>query len=281
VPEGDTVHLAARRLNNALQGQVLVRSDFRVPRWATTDLSGRRVLEVVARGKHLLFRIEGSLTLHTHFKMEGAWHLYKPAAKWRGPQHQVRLVLATKEWVAVGWRLGRVDILPTSSEAELLEHLGPDPLGSDWDPEVALQRMLGDPKRAIEEALLDQRVMAGPGNVYKSEVCWLRGIHPRTPVAEVNDLPGMIALVKRLMEANRDTGMQITTGDTRRGRGRWVYGRGGEPCRRCGVLIERSEEVTGRDRVTYWCPQCQPEPAVPVRQSVIYSGRDKLTDRLG
>jgi endonuclease-8 len=261
VPEGDTVFVAATRLHAALAGSLLTKTDFRVPRFATVDLSGRVLDEVVARGKHLLFRIEGGTTLHTHYKMEGAWHLYRHGERWRGPAFQVRAVLETARWVAVGFRLATTELLPTSSERDVVGHLGPDVLGPDWDPDEAVRRICAAGDRSIGDVLLDQTIIAGPGNVYRCEICFLRGIHPAAPVASVPDVPGLVALTKRLMDANRTTGIQITTGDARPGRERWVYGRKGLPCRRCGTLI-RKEQPTGapQDRVTYWCPHCQPGP---------------------
>lgn len=260
MPEGDTVHLAATRLHDALAGTFLVKTDFRVPRYATTDLSGHTVSAVIARGKHLLFRLDGDITIHTHFKMEGSWHLYRAGDRWRGPDHQVRLVLATADRVAVGFRLAVVDVLATSAEDEVVGHLGPDPLGPDWDEEEAIARLSALPTAEIGTALLDQRVMAGPGNVYKCEICFLRGLHPSTPVREVPDLEGVVALTAKLMQANRTTGMQITTGDTRRGKMQWVYGRAGQPCLRCRTKIERADQPGyGGERVTFWCPTCQPE----------------------
>ncbi|MDT7545702.1 MAG: endonuclease, partial [Actinomycetota bacterium] len=117
MPEGDTVWLAAQRMRDALAGRVLTTSDFRVPQLATTDLTGRQVLDVVPRGKHLLTRIEGGLTLHTHFRRDGTWHLYRPGDRWRGgPDFQVRVVLANAEWVAVGYRLPVVELLQTTDE---------------------------------------------------------------------------------------------------------------------------------------------------------------------
>ena len=182
MPEGDTVFLAATRMHAALAGQRLLATDFRVPRFATADLSGQVVREVAARGKHLLLRTDAGTTLHTHFKMEGAWHLYRPRERWRGPAFQVRAVLRTDPWVAVGFRLAICELLPTASEHEVVGHLGPDVLGPDWDPAEALRRLRADPDRAIGTALLDQRTIAGPGNVYKSEVCFLSGVDPWTPV---------------------------------------------------------------------------------------------------
>lgn len=259
MPEGDTVFVAATRLNKAIAGHVLTKTDFRVPRFATVDLSGRRLHEVIPRGKHLMFRIEGGVTLHTHYKMEGSWHLYRHGEKWRGPAFQVRAILETDRWVAVGFRLAITELIKTAAEREVVGHLGPDVLGPDWDAGEALRRLREAGERTIAEALLDQTIMAGPGNVYKCEICFLRGVHPDTPVSKVPDLEGLIALTKRLMDANRETGIQITTGDPRPGRERWVYGRAGKPCRRCGTGISRVQRrESAEDRVTYWCPSCQP-----------------------
>ena len=256
MPEGDTVYLAATRLNGALAGQTLTRTDFRVPRFATVDLSGRRVLEVAARGKHLLFRIQDGVTLHTHFMMDGVWQLYRPGQRWRAPAFQARAVLETMPWVAVGFRLAVTEVIETTGEHEVVGHLGPDLLGSDWDPDEALRRLEAQGDRLLGDALLDQTVMAGLGNVYKCEVCFLKGLDPRLPVAGIPDLEGIVGLSKRLIELNRTTGSQVTTGDLRRGRGQWVYARAGRPCRRCGTPIRRRQE--GAERVTYWCPRCQP-----------------------
>ena len=259
MPEGDTVYLAATRLQGALAGHVLTKTDFRVPQYATLDLSGSKVLEVVPRGKHLLFRIQGGVTLHTHYKMEGSWHLYRHGEKWRGPAFQVRAVLETEDFVAVGFQLAVVEVLDTASEAEVVGHLGPDPLGADWDVDRVVTAMRERADDAIGTVLLDQRVLAGPGNVYKCEICFLAGLHPWTKVAEVQDLRQVAKLAERLMKANRTTGNQITTGDLRPGRQRWVYGRSGKGCFRCGTqILKADQEGYGGDRVTYWCPTCQP-----------------------
>lgn len=267
MPEGDTVYWAARRLRDALAGATLRRTDFRVPRFATADLAGRAVEDVVPRGKHLFIRVAGELTLHTHFKMDGAWHLYRHGERWRGPGWQARAVLATDDWVAVGFRLPVVELLPRGSETEIADRLGPDPLGPDWDATEALRRLTRDPARTISAALLDQGVMAGPGNVYRCELCFLRGLDPWTPVGTVRDPGALVALVKRLFEANRDGHRRVTTGDARRGHELWVYSRRGLPCRRCGTPIRYNDASpdasrTGdAERVTYWCPSCQPAAA--------------------
>jgi endonuclease-8 len=259
VPEGDSVLVAATRLHAALAGDRLVRTDLRVPAFAASDLSGQTVTEVAARGKHILLRTDAGVTLHTHLKMDGTWRLRRPGEALGGPDHQIRAVVATERWVAVGFLLGIVEVLPTRDEDRVLGHLGPDVLGPDWDPEEAARRLGLRPERPIGDALIDQRVMAGPGNVYRSEICFLRGMNPWTPVRDVNDLDAVVALTKRLMEANRATGAQVTTGDTRPGRSRWVYGRGRRPCLRCGTPIRRGElGEAGEERVVYWCPSCQP-----------------------
>jgi endonuclease-8 len=262
LPEGDTVHMTAAKLHRALAGRTLLSTDFRVPRFANADLSGQRVREVVARGKHLLLRTNADVTLHSHLKMEGEWHLHGPGQRWRGPAYQARVVLVTDPWTAVGFRLGICELVATGKEHEVVGQLGPDVLGPDWDLDEAARRLRSDPGRTIGEALLDQRAIAGPGNIWKSEICFLRGVSPWTPVGEVDDLDAMLRLLKRMMEANRTIGQQVTTGDLRRGRKHWVAERTGEPCRRCGTLIRRSGQTTGTlERVTYWCPTCQRGPA--------------------
>lgn len=253
--------MAATKLRAALRGREIERTDFRVPRLATVDLGGTILDDVVPRGKHLLFRFSNGLSLHTHYKMEGSWHLYRPGENWRGPDFQVRAVLYTQEWNAVGFRLAIVELIDTGKENEAVGHLGPDPLGDDWDAERVVAAIAQQPEAEIGELILDQRVIAGPGNVYKSEVCFLAGVDPRTPVRDVADVRRVVALLARTMRANRTTGTQVTTGDLRPGRQRWVYGRAGEPCFRCRSKIRRAEQKGyGGDRVTFWCPTCQPPP---------------------
>jgi len=261
MPEGDTVWLAGRRLHDALAGHVLLRSDFRVPALATVDLRGRHILEVLPRGKHLFTRIEGALTLHTHFRMDGSWHLYRPGDRWRGgPTWQVRVVLATADWQAVGYRLPVVELIATAEEDTVVGHLGPDLLGADWDPGHAVRRLSADPGREIGPALLDQRNLAGIGNLYKSEVLFLHGTSPWTPVSEVAELPALLERAHRLMMANRGRSEQVTTGDSRPGRSLWVYERTGRPCWRCGSRIRSADQgaADAQPRRSYWCPACQP-----------------------
>jgi endonuclease-8 len=259
--EGDTVFATANRIHEALAGHVLSRTDFRVPRFATVDLSGQVVREVAPRGKHLLVRTDGGLSVHSHLGMDGAWRLYERGERWRERASEVRAVLETEHRIAVGHRLRRLEVLRTSAETHLLRHLGPDVLGPDWDAAETTRRLRADPDREIGEALIDQAVMAGPGNVYRSEVCFLAGIDPRTAVGAAADPAGLVDLMKTLMERNRAGGRRVTTDDPRRGHELWVYGRGGRPCRRCGTAIRSFAQGTrGLERVAFACPGCQPSP---------------------
>ena len=260
MPEGDTVWHAAKRLREALAGRVLTRSDFRVPRYATTDLTGRQVTESLSRGKHLLTRVEGGVTVHTHLKMEGAWRV-RPAAARLSEGHRARLILANDDWQAVGYQLGVVEVLATSREEEVVGHLGPDLLGPGWDAadvDEAVRRLLAEPGRPAAEALLDQRNLAGAGNIFATEMLFLRGVSPWRPVGEVSDLRALVELGQRLLDANKERAGIITTGVARRGEETWVYGRPGRPCRRCGTPIRRAEQGTaGEERLRFWCPACQ------------------------
>lgn len=258
MPEGDVVWRTAKRLRGALAGTVLGASDFRVPQHAAADLAGRHVTDVVPRGKHLLIRFEPDLTLHTHLRMDGEWLLHRPGRHPRGPWADIRVVLAGQEWVAVGYRLPVVELLPTAEEHEVVGHLGPDLLGPDWDEEKALRRLLDRPEREIGVALLDQRNLAGIGNLYKCEVLFLRGVSPWRPVGGVNDPVALVRLARRLMEANKDRTGQVTTGVARRGEDTWVHGRRGRACRRCGTSIRQDDQGdSGQERITFWCPHCQ------------------------
>ena len=259
MPEGDVVWYTARRLHEALAGRVLTRSDFRVPSYATVNLAGQTVTEAVSRGKHLLIRTENGVTVHTHLKMEGSWRV-RPAAERLTPTHKIRLVLANEQWQAVGYQLGITEVLRTGEEDRVTGHLGPDLLGPGWDAAEAaeaVRRLTKDAGRPIGEALLDQRNLAGIGNLYKSEVLFLRGVSPWRDAGQVADPERVVELARRLLDANKARIGQVTTGDTRPGRQTWVYGRAGAPCRRCGTPVRRRAD--GTDRITFWCPACQPE----------------------
>jgi formamidopyrimidine-DNA glycosylase len=257
MPEGDVVWLAAKRLREALAGRVLTRSDFRVPRFATTDLTGRSVTESVSRGKHLLLRVEGGLTVHTHLRMDGSWRI-RPAGDRIPASHGIRLILANDAWQAIGYHLGIVEVVRTAQEVQVTGHLGPDLLGPGWDIAEAVRRLRAAPERPVGEAILDQRNLAGVGNLYKSEVLFLRGINPWRPVADIADPAALVELARRLLDANKNRIGQVTTGVWRRGEETWVYGRAAHPCRRCGSPIKTAAQGSDPDeRVTFWCPNCQ------------------------
>ena len=266
MPEGDTVYRAARLLDRRLSGRVLRATDFRVPQHATADLAGARVLETRSRGKHLLTRLEDPdatrWTLHTHLKMEGAWRVFSPGQPWRRPAHQARVVLRTDGAVAVGFSLGIVELLPTEREDDAVGHLGPDLLGPDWDEDEALRRLREDPARPVIEALLDQTRLAGIGNMYAAELCFVAGVSPHAPLGTVRDLPRLVRRAKQMLELNKERAVQSTTGDLRERERMWVYRRDRSQCRRCGtpIRVERRGPAE-RERASYWCPACQPEPA--------------------
>jgi len=256
MPEGDSVWQTARRLS-ALTGETLTTSDFRIPSLATTDLGGRRVLETVARGKHLLTRFDGDTTLHTHLRMEGRWDVHPAGSQWRRPAHEARVILRTGAHEAIGFSV-LINLVPTAQEYLLVGHLGPDLLGPDWDADEAVRRLEQSPDVPLGLALLDQRNLAGIGNVYRAELCFISGVDPHTPVAAVPDLPRMVARAHALLAANRERADRITTGDRRPGRRLWVYRRRG-PCLRCGTPIDVGElGPEGQERTVWWCPVCQP-----------------------
>ena len=256
MPEGDDVWRTARRLD-VLTGHALTRSDFRIPPLATTDLGGRQVLETVSRGKHLLTRVEGDATIHSHLRMEGRWDVQRLGSRWRRPAHEARVVLRTADHEAVGFSVV-LELVRTTEEDSVVGHLGPDLLGPDWDEAEAVRRLEQSPDVPIGIALLDQRNLAGIGNIYRAELCFLAGVDPRAPVSSVPDLRRLVARAHALLVANRDRPDRITTGDRRPGRRLWVYRRRG-PCLRCGSPVEVGElGPEGQERVVWWCPSCQP-----------------------
>ncbi|KAB1662190.1 Fpg/Nei family DNA glycosylase [Pseudoclavibacter chungangensis] len=273
MPEGDTVHRVAAHLHRALAGRVLTRADLRVPKLAAVQLAGERVDEVVAVGKHLLHRI-GPFTLHTHLGMDGEWQVLRPGARWPSPAHRARVVLANERVETVGFDLPVVELVPREREGELVGYLGPDLLGPSWNADEAVRRLAAAPEREIADALLDQRTLAGLGNEYVNELCFLRGLDPRTPVARSGDLAALVDLAHRLIVANRDRVERTTTGDLRRGRRSFVYDREGLACLRCGTRIVRdrhggvgsglgagsTSRGSDESRVSYRCPVCQPPP---------------------
>jgi endonuclease-8 len=265
MPEGDTIFRSAAVLRAVLIGRTVTaaRAQAQPGMRRVPDLDrlvGSSVTRVESRGKHLLIGFDTGLTLRTHLRMSGSWHRYRPGETWRLPRRQASVVLETADSVAVCFNAPTVELL---TGRELVRHptlaaLGPDLLARDFDADAALERLRERSGAELGEALLDQRTIAGMGNVYKSEVCFIERLSPWRPVAELDDpsLARLLATARRLLRANVGGGARVTTEGTR-GAGRlWVYGRAGRPCRRCGRLIEarRQGELP---RTTYWCPGCQ------------------------
>lgn len=265
MPEGDSVLLMSRTLARTLDGHTVTRSDLRVPRLATADLAGRTVLAHVTHGKHLLTRFSDDLTLHTHLRMDGSWTITKPGKQLPArAMHEVRVVLEIDTGqTAWGLLLPVVELVRTSEEHTVVGHLGPDPLRDDWDEQEAVRRIEADPDATVAAALLDQTKVAGWGNLWANELCFLRGHNPWTPVRDV-DVPALVRLGARALRQSAFTprAYQITTGDTRRGHQHWVVGRAGRPCLRCGTQVRMVEGVPNDParRRTWWCPSCQPGP---------------------
>jgi endonuclease VIII len=262
LPEGDAVWRTARRLHAALAGELLEGSDLRVPSLATADLSGRRTLEVVPRGKHLLHRVEGDLTLHSHLRMEGSWRVHPVARRHAfGARHTVRALLWTGARVAVGDSLGMLDLVRTSEEHRVVGHLGPDLLDPGYDAQVALANVLADPTRTVTEALLDQRNVAGMGTIFTAEPLFVHGLHPWTAVGELGQeqVWQVLATARRMLVLSCRTGRTTITGRADvNADDAWVHGRVGLPCKRCGTTVRLAS--IGRqpqERVMFYCPTCQ------------------------
>jgi len=275
MPEGDTIFRAARTLHRALAGQVVTRFDTAYAPLARvhddTPITGRTVDGVESHGKHLVMRFSGDLALRTHMRMHGSWHIYRPGERWQRPRSAMRIVIETAPFVAVGFDIPDAEWVKASTlggRDDAIARLGPDLLAPDFDADAARVRLRARGDQPIAEALLEQRVMAGIGNVFKSEILFEGGVHPRTPVSRLSDdqLATLIALAHRQLAMNvRDTpgprgGTRRTTGRMAPGEGLWVYSRGGQPCRRCGTRIASEKQGFGA-RPTWWCPRCQPAPA--------------------
>jgi len=261
VPEGDTVHRTADRLDAALRDAALERAELRWPSVPQVDLAGSRTLEVVARGKHLLHRFDTGSTLHTHLRMEGQWRVEHPgpATERALRRHDLRAALLTEQWSALGLRLGMLDLVPTAREAELVGHLGPDVLGPDWDATVAAARVTAS-EGLIGDTLLDQRVLAGIGTFWASEILFIERVLPWTPARDLDRerVLAMLERLHRLMAASRGSGWQATTGIQRSGEEAYVHARSGRPCRRCGDTVRVANTgAAPRQRTLFSCPTCQ------------------------
>jgi endonuclease-8 len=260
VPEGDTVWRTARRLDQALTGQVVTLSDLRFPAVATADLRGTTTTAVVARGKHLLHRFDSGLTLHSHLRMEGQWRVEPAGQAGSWLRHAaLRAAVGTSSWVALGLRLGMLDLVRTTQEHQVVGHLGPDLLGPDWDPATATDNVVQS-GQLVGEALLDQRNLAGLGTIWASEALFLQNIGPWTPAIELgaDRTRALVARAHLLIDRGKDRPLQASTGIYREGESTYVHARSGRPCRRCGTTVRVAPiGPPARERTMFYCPGCQ------------------------
>lgn len=278
MPEGDTIHRTAATLQRAIGGQTVTRFTTVLPRLARVDadrpIAGRTVDKVEARGKHLLIWFSGGAVLRTHMRMHGSWHIYRPGESWQRPYRHMRIVIETPDMHAIAFEVPVAEFLDAGAvaTAPALRDLGPDLLADDFDPAEAVERLLARAEVEIADALLDQHALAGIGNVFKSEVLFLGGVHPFTRVGQLppDQVGRLVAIAMRLLRANvgpRDGARAVPWSGLRRTTGRddpsarlWVYRRAGQPCRRCGTPIAMQKQGPYA-RSTYWCSRCQPAGA--------------------
>jgi endonuclease-8 len=266
VPEGDTIFQTAAALRPLLVGQQILGARARTPGPAIDRVIGSRVLAIDPLGKHMVIRFDNGLALHTHLRMAGTWHRYTRGEPWRIPEWRARVVLEVADHVVVCFNAPVVELMPDRA-IELhpaMRSLGPDLLKPEFDAGEAFRRLRDRPNLEIAEALLDQRALAGIGNVYKSEVLFIERVNPWIAVANVDDqrLLALVTTAQRLLLENVAGGAphRVTTrGDrvTVHGASLWVYGRLNRPCLHCGTLI-RVRRQGALNRSTYWCPACQP-----------------------
>lgn len=255
MPEGDTIFRAARTLDRALAGRTVIRFDSVFSQLARVDdtvpIRGRTIERVDARGKHLLIWFSGDLVLRTHMRMHGSWHIYRVGEPWQRPRADMRIVIGTDEYEAVAFSVPVAELTTTRDfeRAGPVRDLGPDVLGDQFDAAEVVRRIEAMPEAEIGDALLDQRVIAGIGNIFKSESLFAARVNPFARVSELSraHIERVVDRARRLMRASA----------TQRPPNFSVYGRAGRPCRRCGTPISRRKQGE-HARVTYWCAHCQP-----------------------
>lgn len=273
MPEGDTIYRTAQTLARALAGRTVTAFESVLPALSRVDddtpIAGRTIASVRSVGKHLLVEFSGDLVLRTHMRMNGSWHIYRPGERWQRPRLSMRIVIATDEYVAVGFDIPVAEFLRTTAlnRHRELARLGPDLLAEDFDEHAAVARLQAARGPTVGEALLDQRVMAGIGNVFKCEILFVCRIDPFRAVTSITDADrlALVRTSRALLAANvtRRDGLPIahrgyrqTTRSMNPAARLWVYGRGGRACRVCGTAIAVRKQGESR-RLTYWCPRCQ------------------------
>ncbi len=278
MPEGDTIFRTARALGRALAGRPITGFRSTYPALTRFDddspLTGQTVSSVEPRGKWLLMHFSGGATLVTHMLMNGSWHIYRPGQAWQRPHADMRIAIETREYHAIGFRVpvAEMHMAQTLARDRRIPQPETDVLSARFDEAEAVRRLLARGSDAVADALLDQQVLAGVGNVFKSETCFVAGVHPFAPVSSLtrDQAQALTATARRLVAANvlEDSGDAIvtyggrkrrTTNESDPGANLWVYGRAGEPCRRCGEPIARRLQGPNA-RVTFWCPRCQALP---------------------
>jgi endonuclease-8 len=274
MPEGDTIFRAARTLNRALAGHAVTGFETVLPNLSRVEfdsgIAGRTVESVEARGKWMSMNFSGGLVLLTHMLMNGSWHIYRPGEAWQRRQIDMRIVIKTEKIWAVAFNVPVAEFHTedTLRRRQGFRNLGQDVLGANFDPAMSIEHLRTRKDLAVGEALLTQSLMAGLGNVYKSEVCFACGVNPfrRIDSLSEDELSCLVETSRKFLlanvgEASGDqittyTGMRRTTGRSNSEERLWVYGRRNEPCRKCGTPIESRKQ--GEDaRTTFWCPVCQ------------------------
>jgi endonuclease-8 len=253
MPEGDSIFRAAQGLHRALAGKTVTSFETVLPKLARIDedapVKGRTIERVTSAGKNLVIEFSGDLFLHTHMKMNGSWHIYRPGERWKRPRRDMRIVISTNEFVAVAFTVPVAEFHTgrTLARDDDLRRMGPDLLGESFDRDEAIRRIRAKPDQEIGNVLLNQRVLAGIGNIWKSESLFAAGVEPFTLVADIDDVR-----LARIVDFARDLLRRSAAGRSTFA----VYSRGGDPCRKCGMPIRYRKQ--GADaRGTYWCPRCQ------------------------
>jgi endonuclease-8 len=278
MPEGDTIFRAARTLNRALADKTVTGFESNFPKLSRVDfdsgIAGRTILEVKAKGKWIIMQFSGDLVLLTHMLMSGSWHIYRPGEPWQRRKIDMRIVVKTDEIWAVAFNIPIAEFhtADTLRRREGFRSLGPDVLSADFDSSLSVASLRGRADLEVGVALLNQSLMAGLGNVFKSEVCFACGVNPFRKIAELKleEVECLVRTARKFLLANvtassgnqmlTHSGLRRTTGRANNSERLWVYGRRNEPCRRCGSVIESRKQGT-EARISFWCPQCQPYDA--------------------
>ena len=262
MPEGDTIHKIRNFLAPRLAGQTIVDAKLG-DAVAARRCIGRQVRDVIARGKHLFIEFDHGITIRSHLGMLGSWHHYPPGSAWQRPRQQLSLSLTTANWEYVCFNAKEIEVLSLPSVRNRIVHtrLGPDLILDAAEPLYLARRAreILDDDALLIDALLDQRVASGIGNVYKSEILFIEGISPQIRLDEIDDrvLGKCFETAAELLRRNLGGGRRITRYKRDTAGSLWVYGRGGQPCLRCDRLI-LSGRLGRHNRGTYWCPSCQP-----------------------